>query len=152
MQVVDARNREDFDAARRLFREYAARLGVDLGFQRFDDEVAAIETIYAPPAGALLLLKYAGELVGCVGLRRLGNDAEMKRLYVIPTARGRGAGRALVEAICNKARDLGYRRIVLDTLPSMIEAQALYEAMGFTETQSYYQNPIAGTKFLVREL
>lgn len=152
MQIVDARSREDFDAARQLFLDYAATLGVDLGFQHFDDEVAGIETIYAPPTGALLLLKQGGEPVGCVGLRQLRNDAEMKRLFVIPTARGRGAGRALVEAICGKARELGYRRIFLDTLPSMIEAQALYEAIGFVETAPYYDNPIAGSKFLVREL
>lgn len=152
MRIVDARNREDFDAARRLFREYATTLGVDLGFQHFEDEVAAIETIYAPPTGALLLLKDDDQPVGCVGLRRLVNDAEMKRLYVTPVARGRGAGRALVAAICDKARDLGYRRIFLDTLPSMIEAQALYQSMGFAETAPYYENPIAGSKFLVRAL
>jgi putative acetyltransferase len=152
MQIVDVGSSDDFDAARELFRRYATALGVDLGFQHFDDEVAAIESIYAPPTGALLLLKEAGEPVGCVGLRRLGTDAEMKRLYVIPAMRGRGAGRALVEAICTKARDLGYRRVFLDTLPSMIEAQALYEATGFVETAPYYDNPIAGSKFLVREL
>ena len=152
MQIVDARSREDFDTGRRLFLEYAATLGVDLGFQHFEDEVAAIDRLYAPPTGALLLLKEGGESVGCVGLRQLGNDAEMKRLYVIPAMRGHGAGRGLVEAICGKARELGYRRIFLDTLPSMIEAQTLYEAMGFVETVPYYDNPIAGSKFLVMEL
>ena len=152
MQIVVARSREDFDAARRLFREYATTLGIDLGFQHFDEEIAAIEMLYGPPTGSLLLLKEGEQPVGCVGLRQLGNDAEMKRLYVIPAVRGHGAGRALVEAICNRARDLGYRRIFLDTLPSMIEAQALYEATGFVETVPYYDNPIAGSKFLVREL
>ena len=152
MQIVDARSHQDFEAARHLFREYAATLDVDLAFQHFDDEVAAIETIYAAPTGALLLLTEDDAPVGCVGLRRLGTDAEMKRLYVIPALRGRGAGRALVEAICDKARDLGYRRIFLDTLPSMIEAQALYEGMGFVRAEPYYANRIAGSKFLVREL
>jgi ribosomal protein S18 acetylase RimI-like enzyme len=152
MQIVDARKPEDFDAARRLFREYATTLGVDLGFQHFEDEIAAIETLYAPPRGALLLLRRGGEPVGCVGLRQLGNDAEMKRLYVIPAARRHGAGRALVEAICDKARELGYRRIFLDTLPSMVEAQTLYCSIGFVETVAYYDNPIAGSKFLVRDL
>ena len=152
MQIVEARTHEDFDAARRLFREYATTVGVDLEFQHFEDELAAIETLYAPPTGALLLLRQGRETVGCVGLRQLGNDAEMKRLYVMPAMRGYGGGRALVEAICNKARDLGYHRVFLDTLPSMIEAQALYEAMGFVETAAYYDNPIAGSKFLVKEL
>jgi GNAT superfamily N-acetyltransferase len=152
MQIVDARTTDDFDAARRLFREYATTLGVDLGFQGFEDEIAAIETLYAPPTGALLLLKRGGEPVGCVGFRRLGNHAEMKRLYVIPAVRRQGAGRALVEAICDKARGLEYRRIFLDTLPSMIEAQTLYCSMGFVETVAYYDNPIAGSKFLVRDL
>lgn len=152
MQIVDASTPSDYAAARQLFREYATTLGVDLGFQHFDDELATLETLYAAPTGALLLLKDGGEPVGCVAVRQLLDGAEMKRLYVIPAMRGRGAGRALVEAICTRARDLGYRRVLLDTLPSMIEAQALYESIGFVETAPYYDNPIAGSKFMVREL
>jgi carbonic anhydrase len=91
----------------------------------------------------------AGRYVGCVGLRRFAEGiGEMKRLYTIPATRGRGTGRLLAKAIVAEAEGLGYRRLVLDTLPSMKEAQSLYASLGFVSTAAYRFNPIPGTSYL----
>lgn len=151
MQLVDATTREDYDVARELFREYADDLGVDLCFQRFDEELAHLAEMYVPPFGTLLLARdeASGEAGGCVGLRQLDDAAgEMKRLYVRPAFRGCGLGRALAVAVLDAARKAGYTRVRLDTLPSMGEAQALYESLGFVETAPYYENPIPGARYL----
>ena len=152
MKLVDAATPVQFDAARALFREYAEKLGVDLCFQGFEQELKALETMYAPPSGALLLLEDDGAYKACAGLRPLGDECEMKRLYVKPELRGQGWGRALAEAIVERARSLGYRRLYLDTLPSMTEARALYRDMGFADTDPYYMNPVAGVAYLVKTL
>jgi GNAT superfamily N-acetyltransferase len=143
----------DLDVVRTLFREYADSLGVDLAFQGFEEEVAALPGKYAPPAGRLLIAWRDGLPVGCVALRPLDvSRCEMKRLYVRPAARGGQLGRTLAERICAEARSLGYARICLDTLPTMAAAQVLYQSLGFVPIEPYVFNPIAGTKFLAREL
>ena len=132
-----------------LFREYATSLPFDLAFQGFEVEVASLPGDYAPPLGALIVARVDTAPVGCVALRPLTDGAcEMKRLYVRPTARGTGAGRALAEAVITAARNAGYRRMRLDTTPGMDAAQALYDSLGFVEIEPYRHNPIAGTRYL----
>jgi len=146
---------EDLAATAMLFRAYAASLGVDLAYQDFEAELAGLPGKYAPPAGALLLAVASdGQPLGCVALRPIEFQGccEMKRLYVAPTGRGLGLGRALVEAILSTAAGAGYRELRLDTLPDMIDAQALYEGMGFVRIAPYYDTPIAGTVFMARTL
>jgi ribosomal protein S18 acetylase RimI-like enzyme len=147
--VGDAVVPGELDVVRALFREYADGLGIDLGFQDFERELAELPGDYGPPRGALLLARAGAEAVGCVAVRPFADGAcEMKRLYVRPVARGSGAGRMLAEAAVASARALGYERMLLDTLPSMAAAQRLYRALGFVEVEPYRHNPVPGTSFL----
>ena len=143
----------DLDAVRGLFGEYASSLTVDLGFQSFDEEVAALPGGYAPPTGALLVARVGGEPVGCVALLRIDPETcELKRLFLRPAHRGGGSGLRLLEAAVAEARRLGYHRLRLDTIPEMQRAQALYERYGFREIAPYRSNPVAGARFLQLEL
>ena len=149
-ELVEARTAADLDEARRLFQAYADWLAVDLCFQGFAQELATLPGAYARPAGRLLLARIAGEAVGAVGLRPLeAGIAEMKRLWVEPGFGGRGIGRALAETVIAAAREIGYRRIRLDTIPArMPAAQHLYRSLGFCEIPPYYHSPLEGTVML----
>ena len=151
-EIVDATSAADFDVARALFREYSEKLGVSLCFQGFEQELGALDQMSVPPSGALLLLRSGAEFVGCVGLRRLGEECAMKRLYVRDSMRGHGWGRRLAEAIAERASLLGYRKLYLDTLPQMTAARALYRDMGFAITEPYYMNPVEGVAYMVKTL
>ena len=138
---------------RSLFREYVTGLGIDLEFQDFEAEIAGLPGKYTPPRGRLLLAWSATEAMGCVALRPLDETScEMKRLYVRPQARGEQLGRRLAQRICDEAREAGYARICLDTLPTMASAQKLYRSLGFKPIEPYVFNPIAETKFLALDL
>jgi GNAT superfamily N-acetyltransferase len=151
--VAQARSDAEFSAARALLSEYAATLDVDLGFQGFTAELNALHTMYGPPGGCLLLARGAGDFLGCIGVRPLSTpDCEMKRLYVRPAARGGGIGRELVLAAIERARSMGYQRMLLDTLGGMSAARALYSTLGFRETEPYCHNPIPGTTFMALDL
>lgn len=152
MTIVTAKERTEFDAARALFQEYSEKLGVSLCFQGFEQELTKLESMYAAPSGTLLLLEQDGRYLGCVGVRALGGECEMKRLYVKPELRGQGWGRRLTESASARARALGYRRLFLDTLPAMTEARALYAGMGFETTEPYYMNPVEGVTYMVKDL
>lgn len=143
----------DYAAGRALFSAYAAELGEDLCFQSFDKELRDLAVLYAPPRGCLLLGRMDGQAAGCVGLRdRGGGVCEMKRMYVDPAQRGSGLGRALAEAIVARGQALGYRRMVLDTLPRLERARALYQSLGFVETDAYYDHPLPGVVYMALEL
>lgn len=144
---------DEIAVARELLVEYQAHLGISLGFQDFEAEVRGLPGSYAPPQGCLLLARHDGVPVGCVALHEAGwPRAEMKRLYVRPSARGRGLGRALVSAVLDQAAAIGYTEVVLDTLPTMVEAQRLYEQFGFHDISPYRPNPVDGARFLSRSL
>jgi GNAT superfamily N-acetyltransferase len=153
IRLLQAATPHQWDEARRLVREYAASLNVDLSFQNFDDELQHFTTEYAAPRGAFILAEAEGQHFACIGLRQFSADSgEIKRLYVAPAARGRGLGRVLVERIIAVAREVGYRSVLLDTLPFMKEAQALYLSLGFQPTTAYRFNPIEGSAFLRLDL
>ena len=149
--IATARSADDLAAIAALFRAYAASLPVDLGYQDFTGELAALPGKYAPPDGALLLARTAdGTPLGCVALRPIGaaGECEMKRLFVASAGRGLGLGRRLMDALIAAARRIGYDEMLLDTLPGMTAAQGLYRAAGFIEVAPYYATPVAGTVFL----
>lgn len=151
--VFSVVTRDNHDEARRLFREYAGSLPFDLGFQGFDDEMARFPGEYAPPSGCILLASVDGEPAGCVALRPSGEGTcEMKRLYVRPRFRGLRLGRILASRILEEAGRLGYRRMRLDTVPTMTEAIRLYESLGFHPIEPYRPNPIPGATFMEIDL
>jgi len=147
----------DFEATRTIFREYADGLGVDLCFQGFEAELAALPGDYAAPRGALLLARVNGEVGGCGAFRPIGdvdypNACEMKRLYVRPAYRGLGLGRLIAQALLDQAVRAGYSVMLLDTLDDMEAARGLYAQLGFEEIPPYYFNPIAGAHYLKAQL
>lgn len=156
IQIRPVRSADDLRAIVELFQAYASSLEIDLSYQDFAAEMAAMPGKYAPPRGELLLAcdRGDGTPLGCVGLRPLPTDGccEMKRLYICPSARGRGLGRTLIDAIIAEAERIGYREMRLDTLSTMAEAISLYEAAGFTPTARYYETPVANTLFFARAL
>jgi len=144
---------EDIAAVRELFEEYRDSLAIDLCFQGFAAELAALPGAYAAPDGRLLLAELDGQAAGCVALRGLDEArCEMKRLYVRPPHRAAGLGRRLVRAALAEARSAGYTAVCLDTLPDMVAAQRLYLELGFRDIAPYYPNPVAGARFLGRSL
>ena len=145
------------EPAREILREYASGLNVDLCFQDFDAELAALPGDYAAPSGQLLLAFVDGALAGCGALRALAdvdyaNACEMKRLYVRPAFRRFGLGRLLAQALLDEARRAGFSVMLLDTLDEMESARGLYAALGFEEIPPYYFNPIKGAHYLKAEL
>lgn len=149
IKIIEAKTEEDFSAARKLFKEYAHSLEIDPAFQSYEEELSRMEKIYGPPSGALFLALREGSPVGCVGLRKLDElTCEMKRLYVKTEARGRGTGENLCRRSIEKAGMIGYKRMRLDTLPSMSAARALYRKLGFHKIKPYYHNPYSGTTYM----
>ena len=153
--IRPARTPDDMTAAAELFRAYADWLDIDLSYQDFEAELAALPGKYTPPKGEILLAQNGhGKVVGCVGLRPIEPEGvcEMKRLYVAPEGRGLGLGNRLVEAILQIAERAGYSEMRLDTLPTMKSAITLYERHGFEPMERYYDTPIAETVFFRRKL
>jgi ribosomal protein S18 acetylase RimI-like enzyme len=151
--IVDGHAEDCVGTVRELFLEYAAWLTVDLCFQDFEAELAALPGKYAPPTGAILLAHVHGVVAGCVAMRRLAASVgEMKRLWVRPSFRNCGIGKLLIDALIERARAAGYARLRLDTLPQMNTALLLYRALGFYEVPAYYNNPVRGAIFLEKVL
>ncbi len=148
--IIQAETSEQIEQARQLFREYEKWLGVDLCFQSFEEELANLPGKYATPAGRLLLASNGEKITGCIALRKIDDETcEMKRLFVREDFRGSGLGRELIEKLISEAKEIGYRRILLDTLPAkMPKAVALYKHYGFHEIAPYYDNPHEETLFM----
>ncbi|HET7453762.1 MAG TPA: GNAT family N-acetyltransferase [Thermoanaerobaculia bacterium] len=153
IEIGVAATAEEIAAVRELLLEYERDIGVDLCFQGFAAELDRLPGEYAPPRGRLLIARTEEGAAGCIALRPLGGGAcEMKRLYVRPSFRATGLGRALAERILAEARTIGYARMCLDTLSTMARAQSLYEKLGFRDVPPYRENPIAGTRFMGLDL
>jgi putative acetyltransferase len=153
MKIFQAQTPSDLDWVRQLFREYATELNVDLCFQNFEAELKELPGKYGSPEGCLLLAEFNGEMAGCVALRKLEKQAcEMKRMFVRPAFRGKGVGKILAEAIIREGRQLGYRKMCLDTLARLKPAVALYEQLNFRRTAPYCFNPERDVVFMELQL
>lgn len=143
----------DYDQAVKLFREYAAGLGVDLCFQGFERELSNLSGVYGPPRGALLLARVGDEPVGCAAIRPIAEEVcELKRMYVRPAHRGQAIGQRMLDELLSAARGMGYRTMRLDTLSHLATAISLYRRNGFTECGPYYRNPTPGVVYMERSL
>jgi ribosomal protein S18 acetylase RimI-like enzyme len=149
-----AESPQQIASVRELFLEYAQSLGFSLCFQSFDQELATLPGDYAPPTGRLLLAMLENRPAGCAGLHKLDQEVcEMKRLYVRPQFRGKGLGRALAERVIASAREIGYKKLRLDTVEPMMQAAvAIYRTLGFREIEPYRTNPIDGALYMELEL
>lgn len=152
-KIIIANTDAEYAAASALFQEYAAWLGIDLCFQNFDEELLQLREMYGLPAGSILLYKEEGAFAGCVAIRDKGEGiCELKRMYLRPEFQKRGIGKALLEKALALAKDLGYKKIRLDTLASMAPAINLYKAAGFYNIEAYYFNPESNAVYFEKEL
>lgn len=148
-----ATNNQHFTDAGQLFREYASSLEIDLSFQDFAKELTLIAVQYNKPAGALILAYSGTHAVGCAAVRKLDDEtAELKRMYVQPQFRGLKIAQKLLQLSLDIAKDLHYKKIRLDTIPSMKPAQKLYLSNGFYEIEPYRFNPVEGTIYMEKKL
>ena len=153
LRILGADDHVELEHVRQFFRNYAAWLGVNLDYQDFGEEMASLPGAYAAPAGRLFFATFEGRPAGCVGIRPTSDGVcEMKRLYVEPEMRGNGIGRQLALAAIKAAKALGYRKVMMDTLPAMRIAVKLYRELGFKEAPAYYPTPVEGTLFLALDL
>lgn len=154
VEIREAENEHDVKLAAELFREYERWLDMDLCFQSFEEELSSLPGKYSPPEGRLFVAFVNGTPAGCIALRKLEEGiCEMKRLYLNESARGLGIGRSLIEKLIREAREIGYKRMRLDTFPpKMGKAVSLYEAYGFRPIPAYYDNPHDGVLYMELDL
>jgi len=142
VDCIHVNTNEEYAEAADLFREYAAWLNIDLGFQRFDEELKTLKEMYAPPYGGIILAKEGNEFTGSIAIRKIDHDtAELKRMYVRPSYQQQGIGAILLKQALSLAKRSGYKKIRLDTLANMTPAINLYKRNGFYEIPPYYHNP-----------
>lgn len=153
MQIREAQFPSDQAALVALIREYADWLNIDMSFQNFDEEMAQIDSQYCLPSGMLWVVQEALQLVACVGFKRFDSTtAEVKRLYVQPAYRGCHWGDELMHKVIDTTRQLGYQRLVLDTVPQTVASHGLYLRLGFTPIAPYYCGPTLAIQFFELKL
>ena len=153
VEIRAATTDDDYRLVSGLFREYLESLPFEIDFQDVDADIERPASMYAPPDGCAFLGAVDGDYVGVVGVRRFDEaSCELKRMYVRPSSRGTGLGRALAEAAITAARELGYRQMFLDTIEDMRAANALYESLGFLQIPAYRHNPLPGDRYFALEL
>ncbi|MEM6764143.1 MAG: GNAT family N-acetyltransferase [Bacteroidota bacterium] len=151
--IIEAKTPQEYQCGMSLFQEYLAYVGLDLGFQEVEKELQLLDQQYGRPTGVLLLVSIDQEYQGCVGVRDKGEGVcELKRMYLKPACRGKRVGKRLLAAAIRIATDLGYQKMRLDTLASMLAANRLYKGAGFYEIPAYYYNPLENVKYYEREL
>lgn len=143
-----------------LFLEYTEMLVKNDGnfakyleVQNYDSELEHLADKYGLPEGRLYIVKVENEVAGCIGLRKIDNEnCEMKRLYVRPKFRGHKIANKLVEIIIEDAKKIGYKNMLLDTLPFLEGAIYLYKKYGFKEIESYNNSPMDTSIYMKLDL
>lgn len=158
MRITQAETQADLDEVRRLWRVYQDGLDESLERQGFAAEMAGLPGVYSPPRGAVLLgwddgLDDAKRAIGTAAMRptEAPGECELKRMVVLPEARGMGVGRGLLEAIIDRAKSM-YSVIKLDTSSRWEAANTLYRSCGFVECARYNDDPDPDTVFMERRL
>ncbi|MHC4131036.1 MAG: GNAT family N-acetyltransferase [Planctomycetota bacterium] len=151
IQIIQAETKEEIESAKVLFREYADYLKVDLAefsdlpwliqyYEDFEDETANLPIGHEPPLGFILLASYENELAGCVALGKLSeSECEMKRLFVREQYRRNGIGRALCQTLIERAANIGYTAMRLQT--ALEPPKPLYRSLGFKKISPYKYIP-----------
>ena len=132
--------------ARTLMGEYAAMPHTVRRWLNPAADIAALPNPYVLPHGVLLLARDGLEFLGSGALRVLEPAiGEIKRVYVRPSARGRGVGEAITNHLLDHAMQLGFDRVRLDTAPELIAARKLYLRLGFVPIPRYSPDQIPDT-------
>lgn len=144
---------EDLESVLTIYREYIDRTIADLSFQNNEEEFKQLPQHYGSAGAGIYLARANSKIIGCAAFRKIDTETcEMKRVFVRPEARGRGAGAGLVHKVIEEARQSGYLKICLDVLPEFDIALRLYESCGFVTDKPVTHNPIPGTRFLALRL
>jgi GNAT superfamily N-acetyltransferase len=156
MVTVEQLKTEQIPAVRKMLQEYLAYAATLHGsegaptFANVDEELAELPGVFAPPKGRFLVAQIEGLEIGCVALKPIDETTcELKRLYVKPSARGQKAGMALVEKLVWEAREIGYKKIILDSHMKMTAAHLVYRMNGFKDTVARADFPEALKPFVV---
>lgn len=146
---------EDYRLVEGLMREYVDWLPFDVtDLQDIDWAMDDVAEEYSAPQGFAVLAALGDDLAGVAGVRHISRGvAELKRMWVRPTARGRGIGRWLADRAIAEARGRGYRSVRLDTVSEvMTEATNLYQSLGFAEVTPYRTSRILAARFMELDL
>jgi putative acetyltransferase len=151
---------KDLSTVRRLLQDYRDWLAehqapvsergpdAEVALRRIDEEIAGLPGVYGPPGGDVILAIDEGEVAACGSLREWEPGVgELKRVYVRADHRGKGFGPRLTGALLDRARELRYRRVRVDALPTMYAAIEFYQEMGFRRIPPYRPHPVPGTLF-----
>ena len=155
---------KDTDTVRRLFQDYrqwlathrdtaaSAKARVNSGLGQIDNQITELPGPYGPPRGEIILAFEKAAVVACGALRELGPKvADIKRIYVRADHRGPGFGPRLTRALLRRARELGYKQVRVDTLPTMFAAIQFYQELGFAPIHAYWPHPVRGALFFEYE-
>jgi GNAT superfamily N-acetyltransferase len=151
--VHEVADEHDLAEVRRLILDHVSARATTPGIEHMRADADSLPGRFAAPRGGIWLARAGATGVGCVALRPLGeSSAEVKRMFVDASWRGRGVGRALMETLIDGARARGYETLRLGTLADMTAAQALYQSLGFTPIARYRADELIDTRFYERSL
>ena len=160
MKIEIKRAYDEKAEIQKLFQEYTDMLVRNdsdfakyLEIQNYDSELEHLDDKYGLPYGRLYIVKVENKSAGCIGLRKIDDEnCEMKRLYVRPEFRGYKIANKLVTLIIDDAKKIGYKHMLLDTLPFLNKAIHLYKTFGFYEIEKYNSSPVDTSIYMKLDL